>query len=76
MLKKARENKIAEKINECGNDSKKLYTLVNILTCRKTVTPFPDSENDVILANKFADYFTEKIRVIRSRLEKHPMYKP
>ena len=76
MLKKARENKIAEKINECSNDSKKLYTLVNNLTCRKTVTPFPDSENDVILANEFANYFMEKIRVIRSRLEKHPMYKP
>ena len=76
MLKKARENKIAEKINECCNDSKKLYTLVNNLTCRKSVTPFPDSENDVTLANEFANYFKEKIRAIRSRLEKHPMYKP
>ena len=53
-----------------------MYTLVNNLTCRRTVTPFPDSENDVTLANEFANYFMEKIRVIRSRLEKHPMYKP
>ena len=76
MLKKAREEKIAEKINECGNDSKKLYTLVNNLTCKKIVTPFLDSDSDVILANEFADYFAEKIRLIRSRLEEHPMYKP
>ena len=32
MLKEAREVKIAEKVRECGNDSKKLYTLVNNLT--------------------------------------------
>ena len=72
MLKKARENKIAEKINECSNDSKKLYTLVNNLTHRKSVTPFPDSENDITLANEFANYFMEKIRVIRSRLGETP----
>ena len=59
MLKKAREVSIAEKVRECGNDSKKLYTLVNNLTCRNMVTPFPDSENDEMLANQFADYFTE-----------------
>ena len=29
MLNKAREVTIAEKVRECGNDSKKLYTLVN-----------------------------------------------
>ena len=76
MLKKAREVKIAEKVKECGNDSKKLYTLVNKLTCRNIVTPFPDSESDEMLANQFADYFTEKIRAIRVRLEEHPTYKP
>ena len=55
MLKKAREVKITEKVKECGNDSKKLYTLVNNLTCRNIVTPFLDSESDEILANQFAD---------------------
>ena len=40
------------------------------------VTPFPDSENDEMLANQFADYFTEKIRAIRVRLEENPTYKP
>ena len=76
MLKKAREVKIAEKVKECGNDSKKLYTLVNNLTCRNIVIPFPDSESDEMLVNQFADYFTEKIRAIRVRLEEYPTYKP
>ena len=53
----ARKVKIVEKVNECGKDVKKLYTLVNNLTNRKIVTPFPDSESDEILANQFADYF-------------------
>ena len=76
MLMEARKVKIAEKVNECGKDVKKLYTLVNNLTNRKTVTPFPDSESDEILANIFADYFMEKIRAIRASLEKHQIYNP
>ena len=76
MLRKAREVKIAEKLKECGNDSKKLYTLANSLTCRNIVTPFPDSESNEMLANQFAYYFTEKIKAIRVRLEEHPTYKP
>ena len=27
-----------------------------------------------MLANQFADYFMEKIRAIRARLEEHPIY--
>ena len=45
MLKEAREVKFAEKVKECGKDVKKLYTLVNNLTCRNIVTSFPDSES-------------------------------
>ena len=72
----ARKVKIAEKVNECGKDVKKLYTLINNLTNRKIVTPFLDSESDEILANQFADYFMEKIRAIRASLEEHPIYNP
>ena len=74
--REARKVKIAEKVNGCGNDVKKLYTLVNNLTCRNIITPFPDSENDEMLANQFADYFMEKIRAIRASLEEHTIYNP
>ena len=40
MLREARRVKVAEKVNECGNDVKKLYTLVNNQTCRSVVTAF------------------------------------
>ena len=39
-LREARRVKIAEKVSKCGNDVKKLYTLVNNLRCRNEVTPF------------------------------------
>ena len=41
MLKEAREVKIAEKVKECRKGVKKLYTLVNNLTCRKNLHFFP-----------------------------------
>ena len=40
----ARKVKIAEKVNECGKDVKKLYTLVNNLINRKIDTPFPNQK--------------------------------
>ena len=40
MLREARRIKIAEKVNDCGNDVRKLYTLVENITCRNVVTPF------------------------------------
>ena len=76
MLREVRRVKIAEKVNECGNGVKELYTLVNNLTCRNVVTPFPDSVSDEMLANQFADFFMEKIRPIRDSLQGHPIYNP
>ena len=76
ILKEAREVNVAEKVKDCGNDFKKLYTLVNNLTCSNIVTSFPDSESDEMLANQFADYSMERIRAIRTRLEEHPIYNP
>ena len=76
ILREARKIKIAEKVNECGNDVKKLHNLVNNLTCRNIGTPFPDSVSEELLANQFADYLMEKIRAIRASLEEHPIYNP
>ena len=68
MLREARRVKIAGKVNECGNNVKKLYNLVNYLTCRNVITPSPDSESDEMLANHFVDFFIEKIKTIRDSL--------
>ena len=71
-----REAKIAEKVNECNNDVKKLYNLVNNLMGRNPDFPFPDSESNEMLANEFADFLMEKIKRIRDSLEVHPTYNP
>ena len=76
MLREVRRAKIAEKVNRCDNDVKKLYNLVNHLMGRNLDYPFPDSESDEMLANEFADFFMEKIKRIRDSLEVHPKYNP
>ena len=76
MLREVRRVKIAEKVNECGNNVKKLYNLVNHLMCRIVATPFPDSESDEVLANQFVDFFMEKIKTIKDSLDRHPTYDP
>ena len=42
MLREVRRVKIAEEVNGCGNNVKKLYNLVNHLMCGNVVTPFAD----------------------------------
>ena len=74
MLREARRAKIAEKVNECNNNVKKLYNLINHLMGRNLDSPFSDSESDELLANEFADFFIEKIMRIRDSLEAHPTY--
>ena len=76
MLREARRVKIAEKVNECDNNVKKLYNLVNHLMGGNLGFSFPDSISDEMLANQFADFFMEKIKRIRDNLETHPIYNP
>ena len=74
MLREARRGKIAENVNKCDNNVKKLYNQVNHLTDRNLYSPFPNSESDEMLANEFADFSMEKIKRIRDSLEVHPTY--
>ena len=76
ILREVRRAKIAEKVNECDNDVKKLYNLVKHLMGRNLDSPFPNSESDKMLANEFADFFMEKVKRIRDSLEVHPTYNP
>ena len=76
MLKVARKATWAEKIQDCGTDAKKLYTLINNLTNNKKDNPLPESQSDEGLANQFAQYFMSKIKSIRDSLDSHPLYKP
>ena len=55
---------------------KKLYKLITQLTGGPKVKPFPANIDNEDLANKFADFFLNKIKKIRLDLEGCPKYKP
>ena len=44
------------------------------LTGKNTENPLPESENMEKLSNEFADYFLEKIQMIRIELDHNPKY--
>ena len=63
------------KIVECGSDSKKLFQLVYHLTDHKPEIPLPTRNSDKQLANEFASYFLNIVR-IRDELDDQPLYQP
>ena len=54
-----------------------MYRLVNNPTGKFTENPLPNfTKNEEELANKFADYFTDKIYKIHDNLQHHDKYNP
>ena len=51
---------LSDKVSGCGQDTKKLYSVINGLIGRTMDNPMPESESDKQLAEDFADYFMEK----------------
>ena len=60
---------LSRKVLDSKGTSKKLYKLVKELTGRKSKNPLPLEENDNTLADKFADYFMNKMQKIRESLK-------
>ena len=75
-IRKSKNEIISAKIQDCKGDTRKLYALVSNLTGKNLVNPIPESRNMGKLSNEFADYFLEKIQIIRSELDQHPKYQP
>ena len=76
MLWSVRKSTLSKKIDEWGNDTKKLYSLVNGLMGRTSENPMPKSESDDQLAENFVDFFMEKIKKICDSLQDYDVYKP
>ena len=76
MLKSVRKTTVSEKINECKQDTKKLYAFVNNIIGRASANPLPKRESDEQLTEEFADHFIAKIKKIQDALENYPIYKP
>ena len=73
-IRKAKNEIISDKIQDCKGDTKKLYALVSSITGKNAEHPLPESENMEKLSNEFTDYFLEKILMIRTELDQHSKY--
>ena len=76
MLKNSKISVLSVKVEECGKDSKKLYKLVTELTGGPKENPLPNNIDDEDLANKFANFFLDKIKRIGCELENYTTFKP
>ena len=76
-LNRAKREILSDKVRECGNDTRKLYALVNALTgAPNNVNPLPDCNNYEQLAEEFASHFMNKINNIRDSFDVFPKYNP
>ena len=68
MVKSARETHFSDKIANC-TDQKQLFAVANKLLHRKTEAPMPSHESLEELAERFSQYFINKIKDIRTSLD-------
>ena len=69
-------HKLCEKVADCNQDSKKLYSLVCYHTGTKVDNPLTEHTDDEQLADEFADFFIGKIKTIHDSLADHLRYNP
>ncbi|ELU06852.1 hypothetical protein CAPTEDRAFT_215814 [Capitella teleta] len=67
-LRKSKEEHYQQEIGECGTDQKKLFKVLNGLMHRDSPRPLPTDDSDNALVERFTDFFTDKIRKIRTDL--------
>ena len=60
MLQLVWKTTLSKKIEECSNDTKKVYSLVNGLMGRTSENPMTKGESDDQLAENFVDFLYGK----------------
>jgi len=56
------------RIEECGQDQKKLFKLTNNLMGSNSNINLPDFTSDELLADKFSSFFMKKTTIIRNKI--------
>ena len=69
LIDQAKRDYYAGQVEECAGDQKQLFKLVGGLLHENKEMPLPSHESTEELANRFADFFVEKISKIRQNLE-------
>ena len=67
MIKNAKEEFYAQKVQECKGDQNKLYKVTDCLMGREKPKTLPTASSS-LLAETFNDFFLPKIRIIREQL--------
>ena len=65
MLQQSKLQTLSTSISDCGNDTRKLYKMVNSILGTSTYNPMPDEDHREKLVDEFTDYFLRKIQKIR-----------
>ncbi|KAK2144742.1 hypothetical protein LSH36_734g01020 [Paralvinella palmiformis] len=68
LLIKAKKEHYSNKIVECGTESKQLFKLAKHLMGHKSEVILPSCPSDRDLANRFGDFFVNKIIIIRDNI--------
>ena len=74
MLKEIKTNAVSNLIMECDRDIRKLYQIIYNITGKHSISPLPDLDSNKELADKFAYFFINKIRVNRDQLNEYQKY--
>ena len=59
----------SNKITECGNDSRKIYKVINTLCQGNKTEQYPNELNNQTLCNKFNDFFSNKVQSIVTEID-------
>ena len=74
LLKHTKKEILNSQVIEAKGNTKRLYQLFNNMTGKSIHNPFPENISDQNMAEKFADYFLNKIQCIREALSHVPTY--
>jgi hypothetical protein len=70
LIKKSKQQYHQESIANCAGDQKKLYEIVDKLMCKAKTNPLPEYKNLPDILDKFGNFFDNKIKNLRSDLDK------
>ena len=74
MLLESKWINISDKVNQCNRDMRQLFRLVTEITSSAKDNPLPDGKSNQELADQFAEYFINKIQIIRNNLNSYDKY--
>ena len=68
QLNRCKTQYYSNRVEECHNDQKSLFKITDTLLVNQHQSKLPASDDDVLLANNFNNFFHDKIEIIRAIL--------